>query len=72
MNQHDGYQMRLEDGVYHVYLTRAFGREVPRDKQVSVFRDANRARVQPVADALNSGLTRAIGFAVAKSRTASE
>lgn len=66
----DGFEMRLEDGVYHVYLTRVRGRDLPRAEQVSVMRDRSRAKVQPVADALNNGLLRVISFAITRSMRA--
>lgn len=63
----EGFQLRLEEGVYHVYLIRVGECRIPAAEQVAVFSDRSRAKAQPVADALNSGLLHAVSFALGKS-----
>ena len=63
-----GFRMQPEDGVYCVYLIRADGRDIPKDKQRVVYANRNLGKAQSVSDALNSGLWTTIARVIAVSR----
>jgi hypothetical protein len=54
--QRTTFQMRPVEGRHYVYLVRANGTEIPRDRQVAVYGPETAARCQVVCDALNRGL----------------
>lgn len=68
--QSSGFQMRLEDGTYSVYMVKAGGMTVPADKQRAVYSNRNMSKAQTVSDALNSGLLLAVNRAVGVHRQA--
>ena len=66
--QSPGFQMRQEDGVYCIYLVRADGRDIPKDKQRIVYTNRNRSRAQNISDELNNGLFTVIARVITVSR----
>jgi hypothetical protein len=50
------FAMRPVDGRHYVYVTRAAGVEIPKEKQPVVFGPETAARAQVICDALNRGL----------------
>lgn len=64
MTNRTTFQLRPREGTWHVFLVRAQGREVPVDRQHSVFSDRNMSRAQTVCDALNRGLLTGIDRAL--------
>jgi len=55
------FQMRPVDGRHYVFLVRANGTEIPRDRQAAVYGPETGARCQVISDALNRGLLSKIG-----------
>lgn len=75
MTQQTQFRMKFEEGSYNVYLSRSHGRDIPVDRQRIVLSSPRLSRVQPVFDALNSGLLMTIGRAAraeAEDRTAAQ
>jgi len=54
--QRTTFQMRPAEGRHYVYLIRANGREIPRDRQAAVYGPETAARCQVICDSLNRGL----------------
>jgi hypothetical protein len=71
VTQQTGYQVRPRAGAgYGVYLVKADGEEVPRDRQRAVFVNMSQHRAQTVSDALNNGLLSRVVSAVNAEREA--
>lgn len=58
------FQLRPVDGRHYVYLIRAGGTEIPRDRQQAVYGPETAARAQVICDALNRGLLNRISTAL--------
>jgi hypothetical protein len=50
------FQMRPVEGRHYVFLVRANGTEIPRDRQQAVYGPETQARCQIISDALNRDL----------------